>query len=109
MNKVLFIDDDENLLHVMGLILEGLGDVQCFSASTDAEAVKILQENDIKVVFEDLNRPKTTTYMFSQICEELKIKHRFLTCEVDSGAQVVNKLDFMRDYENVYTGLVKAA
>jgi len=56
-NKILIVDDEEAIINMMGLAFSRVG-YDVISAESGKQALKILQQDKIHVVFTDLNMPE---------------------------------------------------
>jgi CheY-like chemotaxis protein len=69
--RALVIDDDENILDVMGDILKFLGH-EVTLASSGEEGVELFKEGEFEIVITDLGMPGISGWEVTRICKSLK-------------------------------------
>lgn len=90
---ILYVDDEESILHLFQKILGKDHDVVVFSKPNDA--LKFLQKNPVKMIFSDERMPELSGHEFLEICKEKypEVPRILVTGYTDYGGLVeaVNK------------------
>ena len=58
-SRILAVDDDQNILHLLERFLDGSG-FECLTASNTAAAVDLLEGNEIDLLLLDIAMPNTS-------------------------------------------------
>lgn len=104
MKKVLVVDDEENIRRLLMLTLEELEDqnVEILQGKDGDEALKLMKENDIDLVYLDVMMPKKDGYEVCEIIRKDNLKDKIYIVLLTAKGQEFDKKKGIEAGANLY-------